>query len=88
MPAAEADVTRWFESKSSDTGEGAVKSVNLVSNSRGNIWDLKSEEPGEVPNETSAWGDPRGPGGSEQPQALLSTFVLVQNIWLNSMNMV
>jgi len=70
LPAAGAGVTGWLKSKCSDTGEGAVKSLSIVSNSRGNIWDLKSEGPGELPNETSAWGGPRGPGGSEQPQAL------------------
>jgi len=31
LPAAELGKTRWFESKSSDTGEGEVKSVNVVS---------------------------------------------------------
>jgi len=37
LPAAEPCVTRWFESKSSDTGEGEVKSVNVVSIFRENI---------------------------------------------------
>jgi len=35
LPAAEPGMTRWFESKCSDTGEGEVKSVNDVSISRG-----------------------------------------------------
>ena len=30
LPVAEPGVTRWCESKSSDTGEGEVKSVNDV----------------------------------------------------------
>ena len=37
LPAAELGMTRWFESKSSDTGEGEVKSVNVVSIFRENI---------------------------------------------------
>ena len=32
LKAVGAGVTGWFESKCSDTGEGKVKSVNLVSN--------------------------------------------------------
>jgi len=35
LPAAELGMTGWFESKSSDTGEGAEKSLNDVSISRG-----------------------------------------------------
>ena len=70
LPAEELGMTRWCESKCSDTGEGAEKSLSNVSNSRGNIWDLKSEGPGELTNEATAWGDPRGSGGSEHSQAL------------------
>ena len=35
LPATELGMTGWFESKSSDTGEGKVKSVNVVLISRG-----------------------------------------------------
>ena len=35
LPAAGAGVTGWLKSKCSDTGEGAVKSLSIVSNSRG-----------------------------------------------------
>ena len=42
LPAAEPGMTRWFESKCSDTGEGEVKSVNNVSIFRGIFWDNDS----------------------------------------------
>jgi len=42
LPAAELGMTRWFESKSSDTGEREVKSVNVVSFFRGIFWDNDS----------------------------------------------
>ena len=43
LPAEELGMTRWCESKCSDTGEGAEKSLSNVSNSRKNIWDLKQD---------------------------------------------
>jgi len=70
LPAAEAGVTGWFESKCSDTGEGAVKKREPRFKFQGKYLGLRSEGPGELPNEATAWGGPRGPGGSEQPQAL------------------
>ena len=42
LPATELGMTRWFESKSSDTGEREVKSVNVVSFFRGIFWDNDS----------------------------------------------
>jgi len=35
LPAAGAGVTGWLKSKCSDTGEGAVKSLSIVSISMG-----------------------------------------------------
>ena len=70
MPAAEVGVTRWCESKCSDTGEGAVKSLEHRFKFQGKYLRMQSEGPGELPNEAAAWGGPRGPGGSEQPRAL------------------
>jgi len=34
LPAAELGMTRWFESKSSDTGKGAVKRIELEKNQK------------------------------------------------------
>ena len=34
LPAAELGMTGWFESKSSDTGEGAVKRFELEKNQK------------------------------------------------------
>jgi len=49
LPAAEAGVTGWFESKCSDTGEGAVKSLEHRFKFQGKYLRLEKRRAGGTP---------------------------------------
>ena len=56
LPAAELGVTRWFESKCSDTGEGAVKKLEHRFKFQGKYLRLEKRRAGGTPERGGSLG--------------------------------